>query len=438
MGILPAKENTSKPVRMPFTNTEEAALRTGVELHGTGAWAVILGSGRFAPTRTNVDLKDKWRNMATGIQKGAAEDKRLGRLDRKRPASALPPAADIRVAKAKRLPVDELVGLRPYLSDIHRLYQETEGLKHASSSYMNKQPDINAKMRAILIDWLVEVHLKFKLVPETLYLTVSLIDRFLERKVIPRNKLQLVGVTAMFVACKYEEVFPPACSDLISVSDKLYSRDEILRTEGQILSQLSFELTSPSALVFLRRFAKVAGIAAGVMPSTVRTGKLGHGVHLHIGESTMKTEMLANYLVELTLQEDAMRQYLPSTLCAAAICLALKTRGEPAWSSSLEQHSTYTEADLQPCVRDLHALHVQAAANGLQAVRKKYAQDACYNVSGIAPASPTQLGLAAPRAEPPAALRESPVQNRVLCMTRYGPKSAARWWVASANVIVVD
>jgi len=126
MGILPAKENTSKPVRMPFTNTEEAALRTGVELHGTGAWAVILGSGRFAPTRTNVDLKDKWRNMATGIQKGAAEDKRLGRLDRKRPASALPPAADIRVAKAKRLPVDELVGLRPYLSDIHRLYQETE------------------------------------------------------------------------------------------------------------------------------------------------------------------------------------------------------------------------------------------------------------------------------------------------------------------------
>ena len=87
---------------------------------------------------------------------------------------------------------------------------------------MSKQTDINAKMRAILIDWLVEVHLKFKLVAETLYLTVSLIDRFLEREQIPRNKLQLVGVTAMFVACKYEEVFPPACSDFVFVSDKLY------------------------------------------------------------------------------------------------------------------------------------------------------------------------------------------------------------------------
>ena len=223
MAIL--KENTSKLARVPFTKAEEAALRRGVEVHGTGAWAVILGSGRFAPQRTNVDLKDKWRNMATGTEKGAAEEKRLARLIRKRPARALPPAADSRAAAAaKRAPhVDEqLVGLRPYLSDIHRLYQETEGLKHASASYMSKQTDINAKMRAILIDWLVEVHLKFKLVAETLYLTVSLIDRFLEREQIPRNKLQLVGVTAMFVACKYEEVFPPACSDFVFVSDKLY------------------------------------------------------------------------------------------------------------------------------------------------------------------------------------------------------------------------
>ena len=225
MAIL--KENASKLARVPFTKAEEAALRRGVEVHGTGAWAVILGSGRFAPQRTNVDLKDKWRNMATGTEKGAAEEKRLARLIRKRPARALPPAAlsaAVVAASAKRAPpVDEqLVGLRPYLSDIHRLYQETEGLKHASASYMSKQTDINAKMRAILIDWLVEVHLKFKLVAETLYLTVSLIDRFLEREQIPRNKLQLVGVTAMFVACKYEEVFPPACSDFVFVSDKLY------------------------------------------------------------------------------------------------------------------------------------------------------------------------------------------------------------------------
>ena len=105
-------------------------------------------------------------NMGTRTEKGATREKRLARLIRKRLARALPPAADSRSAAVKRVRAvervpqvgDQLVGLRPYLRDIHRLYQETEGLKHASASYMSKQTDINAKMRAALIDWLVEVH----------------------------------------------------------------------------------------------------------------------------------------------------------------------------------------------------------------------------------------------------------------------------------------
>jgi G2/mitotic-specific cyclin-B, other len=76
-------------------------------------------------------------------------------------------------------------------------------------SFMDSQQDVNEKMRAILIDWLVEVHLKFKLVPETLYLTVNLIDRYLERVEVMRDKLQLVGVTAMLIASKYEEIYAP-------------------------------------------------------------------------------------------------------------------------------------------------------------------------------------------------------------------------------------
>ena len=56
---------------------------------------------------------------------------------------------------------------------------------------MGIQTDINDKMRAILIDWLVEVHLKFKLMPETLFLTHNLIDRFLSKKVVTRKNLQV-------------------------------------------------------------------------------------------------------------------------------------------------------------------------------------------------------------------------------------------------------
>ena len=231
---------------------------------------------------------------------------------------------------------------------------------------MSKQTDINAKMRSILIDWLAEVHLKFKLMPETLYLTVNLIDRFLEKEQIMRNKLQLVGVTAMFMASKYEEIYAPECRDFVYISDKAYTRDEILRMEGLMLARLNFQLTAPNAFVFVKRFAKVAGIA-----TTPRS----------------TTELLANYLVELTLQDYKMLKYLPSTICASAVYLALKTKGKEPWTPELEKHACYKEADLQACVRDIHELHKNATANSLQAVRKKYAQEKHGAVSGIAPAN---------------------------------------------------
>lgn len=96
-------------------------------------------------------------------------------------------------------------------------------------------------MRAILIDWLVEVHLKFKLVPETLYLTVNLIDRYLERVEVMRDKLQLVGVTAMLIASKYEEIYAPEVQDFVYITDRAYSKSEILECEYKMLKTLEFD-----------------------------------------------------------------------------------------------------------------------------------------------------------------------------------------------------
>lgn len=90
----------------------------------------------------------------------------------------------------------------------------------ADCNYMKQQSDINEKMRGILVDWLIEVHLKFKLLPETLYLTVSTIDRYLSLADVHRSKLQLVGVTAMLIACKYEEIYPPEVRDFVYITDK--------------------------------------------------------------------------------------------------------------------------------------------------------------------------------------------------------------------------
>jgi len=75
--------------------------------------------------------------------------------------------------------------------------------------YLQSQPDINGKMRSILVDWLIEVHRKFELMPETLYLTINIVDRFLAVKMVPRRELQLVGISSMLLACKYEEIWAP-------------------------------------------------------------------------------------------------------------------------------------------------------------------------------------------------------------------------------------
>lgn len=78
-------------------------------------------------------------------------------------------------------------------------------------------------MRGLLLAWLVEVHLKFKLLPETLFITVNLIDRFTERVNVKRNEYQLVGVTAMLIASKYEEIHPPVVSDFEYITDNSYT-----------------------------------------------------------------------------------------------------------------------------------------------------------------------------------------------------------------------
>lgn len=87
------------------------------------------------------------------------------------------------------------------------------------SDYMASQPEINEQMRAILVDWLIEVHYKFELNPETLYLTINIVDRFLSVKKVQRRELQLLGIGALLVASKYEEIWAP----LVGSSTPSYS-----------------------------------------------------------------------------------------------------------------------------------------------------------------------------------------------------------------------
>ena len=128
---------------------------------------------------------------------------------------------------------------------------EEENVTRPSQSYMSMQVDINEKMRGILVDWIIEVHLRFKLKPETLFLTVNIIDRYLEKTQIMRTRLQLVAVAALLLATKYEEIHVPELRDFVFITDNAYSKKEILEMEKSILITLEFSLNIHSSYRFL-------------------------------------------------------------------------------------------------------------------------------------------------------------------------------------------
>lgn len=163
--------------------------------------------------------------------------------------------------------------------------------------YMDVQTEIQWTMRSVLMDWLVQVHNRFCLLPETLFLTVNYIDRFLSNKVVSIGKLQLVGATALLLASKYEEINCPSLQEIIYMVDGGYTTDEILKAERFMLTMLHFELGWPGPMSFLRRVSKA-------------------------DDYDLDTRTVAKYFLELTIMDERFVASPPSFLAAAAHCLS--------------------------------------------------------------------------------------------------------------------
>ncbi|XP_067351548.1 G2/mitotic-specific cyclin-B2-like isoform X3 [Channa argus] len=166
--------------------------------------------------------------------------------------------------------VDEQDGDLPqlcseYVKDIYNYLHVLEVQQAVRANYMEGY-EITDRMRALLIDWLVQVHSRFQLLQETLYLTVAVLDRFLQVQPVSRRKLQLVGVTAMLVACKYEEMYAPEVGDFAYITDNAFTKSQILEMEQIVLRKLNFQLGRPLPLHFLRRASKVANLLLDDLP----------------------------------------------------------------------------------------------------------------------------------------------------------------------------
>ncbi|XP_030016683.1 G2/mitotic-specific cyclin-B2 isoform X2 [Sphaeramia orbicularis] len=246
-----------------------------------------------------------------------------------------------------------------YVKDIYKYLHILEVQLAVRENYMQGY-EITGHMRAILVDWLVQVHSRFQLLQETLYLTVAILDRFLQVQRVSRRKLQLVGVTAMMLACKYEEMYAPEVGDFAYITDNAFTKSQILDMEQVILRSLKFQLGRPVPLHFLRRASKVAN-------------------------SDIQRHTLAKYLMELTLLDYNMVHYRPSEIAAASLCLSQLLLDELPWSPSQQHYSTYDEAHLKPIMQHI-AKNVVAVNEGktkFQAVKVKYSSSKLMKISLI-------------------------------------------------------
>lgn len=244
-----------------------------------------------------------------------------------------------------------------YFDEIVKEIKNNEEKFIVDPYYMNRQSDINHRMRAILIDWLTDVHKKYKLLPQTLYMTVNLIDRYLEQNEISRVKLQLVGITAMFIATKYEEIYPPELQDFVYITDGAYVKSDVLHMEYKMLNYLNFNVTFPTQWSFLELYKRLL--------------KLDN-----------RTFNLAYFLVELNLINYKSLKYKMSHLVAAAVLIATKTLNVYQ-NNNFTRITGYTEKDLEECIKCIYDFNQYNSTHNLQAVRKKFASPTFDEVSKI-------------------------------------------------------
>ena len=210
-----------------------------------------------------------------------------------------------------------------YANDIFDYMSRCERDSMANPNYMDFQDEIQWHMRATLIDWLMQVHMRYHMLPETLWIAVNIVDRFLSARIVSLAKLQLVGVTAMFIASKYEEILAPSVEEFVFMTENGYSREEILKGERIVLSTLEFNVsTYCTPYLWVRRISKA-------------------------DDYDIQTRTLCKFLMEVTLLNHLFLRARPSPIAAVGMYLSKRMLGG-IWDDAFVYYSRFTEEQLIP------------------------------------------------------------------------------------------
>ena len=211
-------------------------------------------------------------------------------------------------------------------------------------TYMKTQKEINEQMRSILVDWIIDVHHKFGFTDETLFMTILIIDRYCTIENITRIKYQCLGITALMIACKHEEINVPKVEDFIYITDNAYTKEEVFQMENDVLDKLNFCLLYPSPIKFYEYLS------------------------LHFNFSK-KYHMLGKYLMESFLLDLKYIKYKSSVISCACAYIVMKFFKMPNYRHSYDKKFYLVDEN------------VNTIPNGLGV--KDCAQDICVFVDNI-------------------------------------------------------
>ncbi|XP_046853888.1 G2/mitotic-specific cyclin-B3-like isoform X1 [Xenia sp. Carnegie-2017] len=306
------------------------------------------------PSITDTDLDDILLTELTEKTQFDQSDKTLG--------STVDSITEEEMATINAAEIDDIdldvtdeFAVAEYANEIFKNMKNREEM-YVLTPYMSKRSKLNGNMRAILVDWLVEVQENFELYHETLYLAVKIVDHYLEKNDIERDQLQLLGATAVFLACKIEEKHPPYLDDFLFICDDAYNKADLLKMEMRVFASLDFCLAIPIPYRFLRRYAKAA-------------------------HASMETLTLARYILETSLLEYDFITLKSSKMAAACLALAMAMKKLGSWTPTLEYYTGYSRTDLTELVGKLNVLISVQPKKNLKTIHSKYSHPVFFEVA---------------------------------------------------------
>ena len=250
-----------------------------------------------------------------------------------------------------------------YLEEIYMnlLLEESQATIKPKFGYMDTQPEINEIMRAILIDWIIDVDLRFNLRQETLFLTIWLIDTYLSFAFVPRDKLQLLGITCLLISCKSHEIYYPQNNKLIEMTDNAYSKEEMLTMENEILKKLNFFIVCPNPIDFYNILSKMFNFEK-------------------------KQYYLGNYFIESALVNYQILKYSSSVIASSCTYLVMKyyrINGYQKLYNNFIINENNPEDVIKDAAKEIYVLVDNLSKSKFKSLKKKYSLTQFENVSEI-------------------------------------------------------